>query len=191
MKIDIIYPHAGKGGFQRRKLLQILKWPFIACAIACPIVNYFTGGPLWSLVALMGLYMAWTLIFSPDLVEYNRISQFTKLATRSCILLILIDTFIAPGWAVSVVPIVGLGCLVICAVLFFTDLPRQKQNMLPMLIMIFLAMIASIVGSIVWKDESNWSMSVMGLVAFLLLITCVIILRKDFIRELKRRFHTK
>lgn len=191
MKIKVVYPHAEKYGFQRKKLIQILRWPFIALTVACPTVNYFTGGPAWSLVALMCLYMAWTQIFSLDLVEYNRISQFTKFAVRSCVLLILIDTFIAPGWAVAVVPIVGIGCLAACAVLFFSDFARQKQNMLPMLMMIFLAMAASIVGSIVWKDESNWAMSVLGLFAFLLLITCVIILRKDFIRELKRRFHTK
>jgi len=150
MKIKNVYPHTEKFGVQRKKLLLILRWPFLALAVACPVVNYFTGGPAWSVVALMGLYMAWTQIFSLDLVEYNRISQFTKLAVRSCILLILIDTFIAPGWAVKVVPIVGLGCLVACAVLFFTDFSRQKHNMLPMLFMIFLAIIGSVVGSIVW-----------------------------------------
>ena len=100
----------------------------LAAAIASVLVNWATGGKAWSLIVLMSLYMVWTLVLSPDLVEYNRISQFIKLITCTCILLTLIDVFLISGWAVIVVPIVGFGGLIVAGILFLTDLERQKQN---------------------------------------------------------------
>ena len=139
----------------------------------------------------MSLYTVWSLVLSPDLVEYNRISQFIKLITCSCILLTMIDIFLAPGWAIEVVPIVCFGGLTIAGVLFFTDLEKQKQNMLPMLLLIFLAIIGSIVGLCLWHEESRWALAVMGAFALALLFACAVTLGNDFVRELRRGFHIK
>ena len=139
----------------------------------------------------MGLYMVWTLVLSPDLVEYNRISQFIKLLLSSCLMLILIELFLAPGWAGVVVPIVGFGGLIVCAALFFSDMERQRQNMLPMLTLIFLAALGSAAGLLWLKPEVVWPMAVMGALSLALLISCIIALGRGFIRELHKRFHTK
>lgn len=160
-------------------------------ALICPVLNLVTGGKAWSIVVLMGLYMAWVLVLSPDLVEYNRISQCIKLITCSCVLLALIDIFLAPGWAIEVVPIVCFAGLAVCGVLFFTDLERQKQNMLPMLLLILLALAGSIVGLSLWHEESRWALAVMGVFAFSLLTACAAILGHGLLREFRRRFHTK
>lgn len=191
MKVKITYPHGVKRKLQRRKFLRIARWPVLFAAVICPVLNLVTGGKAWSLIVLMALYMVWTLVLSPDLVEYNRISQFIKLITCSCVLLALIDIFLAPGWAIEVVPIVCVCALAVSGVLFFTDLERQKQNMLPMLLLIGLTLVGSIVGLCLWHEESNWALAVMGVFSLILLVACVVTLDKDFLRELRRRFHTK
>lgn len=191
MKVEITYPQPQKKKLKRRKFLSIIKWPILLVSYICPIVNLLTGGKAWSLIVLMGLYMLWTLILSPDLVEYNRISQFIKLIFCTCVLLTLIDVFLAPGWAIQVVPIVCFGGLTVSGVLFFTDFERQKQNMLPMLLLIFLGIAGSVIGLSVWHEESNWALGVMGALAFALLVALMITLGGEFIRELKRRFHIK
>ncbi len=191
MKINIIYPPVEKRRLQYKKILNIVRWPVIFAAYICPIINILTGGKAWSIIVLMSLYMAWTLVISPDLVEYNRISQTIKLIVCSCILLTLIDVFIKPGWAIEVVPIVCFCGLVVSGILFFTDIERQKQNMLPMLLLIFFSIAGSVIGLCLWREESRWALGIMGAFALALLICCITVLGNDFLRELKRRFHVK
>ena len=191
MKIKITYPPVEKQKLHRRKLLSILRWPILFAALICPVMNIVTGGRAWSLIVLMALYMVWTLLLSTDLVEYNRISQFIKLVICSCVLMTMIDVFLAPGWAIEVVPIVGFCALAVSGVLFFTDIERQKQNMLPMLLLIFFALAGSVTGLCLWHEESRWALAVMGAFALALLVACMAALGSDFIRELRRRFHVK
>ncbi len=191
MDIKITYPAVTKKKLQRRKFLKIIRWPMIVAAIACPVVNIAVGGKAWSVIALMGMYMAWKLLLSPDLVEYNRLSQFIKLLTCSCLLQTLIEILIIPGWALTVVPIVTFGGLTVSGILFFTDMERQKQNMQPLLFLTILSLIASPVGLSIWSWEGNWALAAMGGTALLLLLSCAIVLGGDFLRELKRRFHIK
>ncbi len=191
MKLKITYPSVEKRKVQRKKILRILRLPFLAAAVVCPILNLITGGKAWSLVVLMSLYIAWTLLVSPDLVEYNRISQTVKATVNAGILLTLIDVFLASGWAIEVVPIVCFGGLIISGVLFFTNLERQKQNMLPMLLMIFITQLGAAIGLSVYHEQKRWALIVMGLISVVLLFACIIALGGDFIRELKKRVHVK
>lgn len=191
MKIKMTYPHVNLRRALGRKLVSILKGMSLFAGYICVVLNVAVGGKAWSLVVVMALYMFWTLVLSPDLVEYNRISQFMKLITCTCILLLLIDIFLSPGWAVEVVPIVCSVGLAVSAVLFFTDVERQKQNMLPMLLLIFIAIISSAFGLFLWHEESRWALAVMGAFGVALLAACAVVLKGDFLRELKRRFYTK
>ncbi len=191
MKLKITYPPVEKRKLQRRHFLRIIRWPVLFAVVMSPVVNYIIGGKAWSLIVLMSIYMAWSLVLSPDLVEYNRISQSIKLISFSCSLLAMIDFFLSPGWAIDVVPIVCFGGLVITGILFFTDLDRQKQNMLPMLFLIVIAILGSIVGVSIWRENSGWPLIIMGATAGLLLLACIITPRGEFLRELKKRFHVK
>ncbi len=192
MKFDITYPTVEKRRLKRNKFLHIVRWPVLFAAVICPVLNLITGGDAWSIIVLMALYMTWTLILSPDLVEYNRISQFIKATICTCVLLSLINMFLSSGWwAMEVVPIVSFCGLVVSGILFFTDLERQKQNMLPMLLLIFFAIIGSIIGLSLWHEESRWALAVMGVFAVSLLFACIVTLGAEFLRELRRRFHTK
>lgn len=191
MKVEITYPLRKKQRVQRQDIIRCAKWPFLFSAYICPILNICTGGKAWSVVVLWSLWMAWSFLFSPDLVEYNRISQLIKLITHASILLIMIDVLLAPGWAIEVVPIVCFSGLIVVGTLFFTDLDRQKHNMMPMLLLTVLSIISSIAGLIIWRQESQWALAVMGALAFALLAASFMVLGKDFIRELKKRFHIK
>lgn len=191
MDIKITYPALKKRQTFLDWLRFILKCLALAAIIACPIVNLCVGGKPWSLVVLMGVYTAWTLVLDPDLVEYNRISQFVKAVFCASLLLGLIDLALASGFAVKVLPIVIFSALLVAGGLFFSDLQRQKQNMMPMLTLILFSFIGTALGLSLYHGTGRWAMIVMGAVALGLLIGCIAILRKDFIRELKKRFHTK
>ena len=191
MNIKNTYPPVEKRKLQRKKLLSIIRWPYLAVACICPVINLLTGGKAWSTVTVMSMYMVWTMLLSPDLVEYNRISQFIKFITCSCVLLALIDVFLAPGWAMEVVPLVCCGGLIISGVLFFTDFEKQKQNMLPLLLLIFVALAGSGIGLCVWHEKNRWPLEAMGGTAAILLFACIVTMKNEFVRELRRRFHTK
>ena len=191
MKIKNTYPAPTKQTLQRRKLLNIVRWPFWIAGYGCPIINLIIGGKAWSAVVVISLIMAWKLVLCPDLVEYNRISQFIKLIACSCLLLGAIDLFLASGWAIKVIPIVSFGGLVGSGVMFFTDIQKQKQNMLPMLLLIFFCLIASIIGISALGKNSGWELIVMGSVALTQLLAIIFTLGKEFLRELRRRFHIR
>ncbi len=189
MDIKITYPTPKKQRIRREAFLFVAQWPMIATAILCPIINWIVGGKAWSVIVLMGLYTVWTLGLSIDLVEYNRISQCIKYTVYACITLVLIDVLIVPLYASLVVPLVGCGGLIVASILFLTDVSRQKQNMLPMLNLIFLSLIASAFGIAFYHHYDRLVFAIMGAMALIWLIVCICVLRGDFLRELRRRFH--
>ena len=191
MKIDITYPRPRRRGVFGSHWRLIAAWACVAAALACGVVNLCVGGPAWSAVAAMGLYTAWTLGLSPAMVECNRISQFIKLVVCACVLLALIDALLAPGWSLEVIPLVCSGALGVSLVLFFTDLERQKQNMGSLLLLMFVCMAGSLAGFPMWRESGGWALPAMGLAGAAALATCAAALRRDFRRELKRRFHTE
>lgn len=191
MKVKITYPIVNHKIIKRRKILDILLWPFLITAYSLPIVNLIVGGPLWFVVVLYALFMVWELLFNVDLVELNRISQFIKLIVHSSILLALIDIFLSPGWALEVISIVAFSALAVSGVLFFTDLKRQKQNMLPFIILIFLTMIGAILGLILSNYKNYWALIVMGAISLALFVGCILVLKTELITEFKKRMHIK
>ena len=191
MNIKNIYPLSNNKEFNKRKLLNILRWPFILSAILSVIVNVIVGGVWWSVIVVMGLYMVWHLAIQTDLVEYNRISQFIKATIYSCVLMLLIDTFLISGWALDVISIVSFASVFISGVLLFTDLNRQKQNMLPIFYLILIAVIWSIIGLSTALEINSWSLIVLACITIGFLLAIIVVLRGDFIREIRSRFHLK
>lgn len=191
MKIKITYPKVSPKIIKHQRLINFMKWPLLIAVVICPIINLINGGKAWSLVVLMSIYMTWDLVISRDLVEYNRISQFVKLITLTSLLLITIDIFLSPGWALDTVPILIFSGLIVTSVLFFTDIERQKQNIFPFLFLILLSIFSSIVGLSFYHEKDSWPLTVMGAVALFLLITLSITLKENIINELKKGFSVK
>ncbi|MFH1879631.1 MAG: DUF6320 domain-containing protein [Bacillota bacterium] len=191
MKIELVYPERTEKALQRSRILKFTRWPFLLAVYLCPILNLYFGGSAWSVVVLWALWMAWSMALSPDLVEYNRISQTIKLVEHVCVMLILIDLLLAPGWAVDVVFILCFSALILTAVLFFSDLNKQRQNMLPMLLFITISIAASIIGLTLWKGKDLWPAMLAGVLALALALACFSVLGRDFLLEFKKRFHTE
>ena len=189
MHVKQTYPSVKKGSKNRRQMLAILRWPFLSAAAACIIVNLAVSGPWWGVIAVLMLYIVWTLILSPDLIEYNRMSQSIKIVAWVSILLALIDILLVHSFALFVIPIVCFSGLVVCIVLFFTDLRRQKHNMLPLILFEVVSMIGSGVVLCVWNDPNNWPYIVLLSLSVLSFLSKVIVLGRDFKIELERRFH--
>jgi len=191
MKMLNTYPSAKKQKLQRNKIIEIVRWPFIIGVFVLPIVNIFTGTPLWSIVAIWSMWIVWSMLFSPQLVEYNRISNVVRLITNVAILLVLIDVFIASGWAIEVVAIVGFSGLGILSILFFSNLHKQRQNLFPMLLFIIVAIGLAITGIILWRESTHWSIITLATTGGAFLLTTAIVLRKDLLNEFAKRFHIK
>ncbi len=191
MDIKIIYPHIKKASLLRKRITYTAEWLVLLAAFVCPIVNLAVGGKAWSVIVVMSLYIVHTLILSTDLVEYNRISQSIKFVFLVCILLILIDLYLYPGWADFVTAIINCVMLFVAGVLFFTDFKKQKKNMLPMLWLIAISLIRSIIGICLADGGKQEAFIVMCTFSSILLLLFIITLRKDLLRELQCRFHTR
>ena len=191
MKVNNTYPSKKNKKFQRKQFINAIRWPYLIIAITCPIVNFCVGGPIWSPIAMMGMYVLWHLVIAIDLIEYNRISQVIKTTIYSCIILGMIDALLAPGWAPDVIALVCFGSLIVSGILFFTDYKKQRQNLQPMYYLIVISIVGCIVGLFDVYEAKNWILISLGGVAVALLIAIIFVLRSDFIKEFKCRFHVK
>ncbi len=189
MDIEIVYPTTTPQQRHRAWFINWAKWPFLAAAYACPILNLALGWPAWSVVVLWSLWILWSFTLSPALVELNRISQAVKLVVDAVILLVLIDWLLAPGWAAEVVPIVSFGALIVVGVLFFTDFRRQRQNMAPMLVLAVLCLVMGVGGLAFWGGQPKWPLIVLSSLAGALIIATILVPGASLIREAKKRFH--
>lgn len=189
MHVKNTYPIIKKGSKNRRLMLSVLRWPFLTAAAACIIVNIAIAGPLWGIIAVLTLYIIWRMILSPDLVEYNRVSQSIKIVMWVSILLALIDLLLVHSFALFVIPIVCFSGLVVSIVLFFTDLQRQKHNMLPLILFEVVSALGSAIVLCLWKSTYNWPYIVLLSLSVCCFFAKIIVLGRDFKIELKRRFH--
>lgn len=189
MNVKNTYPSVKSNYDNRRKAVIILRWPFILLAVASIVVNICVGGPCWCVVADFSLYVLWKLFVSPDLVEFNRISQSVKALWYVCILLVLIDIFLAHGFAIFVVPIVSFGGLFVCVVLFFSNIKRQIHNMLPLVNFILVSIVGSGIALYFNHSSGDWPFIVLLGLSIIFLFTLIIVLKEDFKREFQKRFH--
>lgn len=189
MKIEIIYPIIKKQSLKNR-LRRFCGLCFIFAGLSCSIINYSTGGNAWSVIVIWSMFLVWKQFISPDLVDYNRISQAIRFIVNSCVLLMLIDLFLAPGFAGIVIPIVEFSALILVCILFFTNFEKQKQNMMPLIFFSVVCLGESIIGLITWRDN-NWPFVVLIMISFTSLISCAVRLGKQFIIVCKKIFCVK
>lgn len=191
MLVKITYPEVTKCALHQRKLIHILRWPAGLAVYICPIVNIATGGVAWSLLVLFGIYLLWRFLLATDLVEYNRISQSSKLTLALCGAVGLVDILFSLNIALFVMPMLCFTGLCIASILFFTDLQKQKQNMLPMLFFLFICLIAGLLGVFLYKANFAWIYTLLFTTSVGLLLSFIVLLGEDFLLEFKRRFHTR
>lgn len=181
---------AARRGFDRRRMLRIWRWPFLGSGFACAVVNLSVGGKAWSIVVLWALYMLWADVFALNMVGYNRVSQCVKISVQVSVLLFLIEVCLASGWAFFVLPIVGFSALLLTAVLFFSDMRRQRANVMPMLLLAAVLLGISTVWG--WLLQAwSWPMIVMAAVSFATVAACMAAMGSTLLLNLKKYFHLK
>ena len=161
MEVELIYPALGKKDRAQEHWRLAANWILAVAAYACPIINLILGGKAWSLVVLWSIWCVWGGILNKPLVEYNRISQSVKALIYTAVMLVIIELFLSSGWAAFVIPIVCFGMLAVIATFFFTDLQRQRQNIMPML-WVILGTIVAVISALIIMPRLNWPMLVMS-----------------------------
>ena len=190
MDLEIIYPKIKKQSLAKLRVRYIFGLIFLAAALVCPVVNIVLGGPAWSVIVLWSLYMVWTLCLRLPLVERNLINLGVRFAVMTVVLLILIDRLLAPGWAEFVVPLVVYGALLALAALFFVNVSKQRQNVMPLVLLTFAVLVGSGVALFAFSLTS-WPMIVLACVSAALLTATVFTLRIRLFSEIRKRFHLK
>src|SRR5690606_22991895 len=190
LQINKTYPKPQKRKSHRSIIIGITKDIFLLSALLCAALNAWSGGKAWSVIVIWALFMIWTMFVSPDMIEYNRISQFTKAIVQSCIMLVLIDVFITSGWAANVVSIICFGSLIAVCLLLYTDFERQRHNLRPIILFSILSLIVTAVLVIISKGKVSWQVLVTFVLSFAVLAVCVKTMGWNIKSELKKMFHT-
>lgn len=189
MNVKVVYPAKNIRHDIRRAAIYWAKPAFILAAIISAVVNILMKGSAWSVIVIWSLWMIWSFVFTPTLIEHNRTSIAVKSSIHVTILIVIIY-MIYPSWpGIEVASLVVVGGLIITAILFFSNVSRQKQNVFPLLIFIIIAIIFSVVAFVLRGQEPlGWAMIVSISVALAIFLSTAIILRINFFRELKKRF---
>ena len=189
MNPKIIYPIPERQRMFFRRLREIVRIVFICASLICLLVNFLVKGKFWSIIVVWSLFSLWRLIFSLRLVEFSVYSHAVRVTLHTIILLFLIDHFLAPGWAQTVIPIVFFADLLLMFVIYYVTYDRRHRHLVSIL-MLGLINLISIPYSIRSWPIDNWIAFAFQAASLLLFVVLIIINRKDLIYELKVRFMT-
>lgn len=189
MNPKIIYPLPNTQHRFYRYLRYYSRIAFIVAAFVCLLVNYLAKGKAWSIIVVWSLFSAWRLFFSLRLVEFSIYSHAIKVTFYLVILLILIDSLLAPGWAQTVVPIVLFAYFLVMTILYFAIYSRRQRHLVSVMMLGALNLIMIPYSIHSWPIE-NWLAFAFGLSSLILFIIMVIANWKDIKYEIKARFLT-
>ncbi len=189
MNPKIIYPIPERQRMFFRRLREIVRIVFICASLICLLVNFLVKGKFWSIIVVWSLFSLWRLIFSLRLVEFSVYSHAVRVTLHTIILLFLIDHFLAPGWAQTVIPIVFFADLLLMFVIYYVTYDRRHRHLVSILTLGLINLI-SIPYSIRSWPIDNWIAFAFQVASLLLFVVLIIISRKDLIYELKVRFMT-
>jgi hypothetical protein len=187
MNPKIIYPVPERQSLFYRYLRNIVRIVFLVAALACLIVNFLIKGKMWSLVVIWSLFSVWRLVFSLRLVEFSIFAHANKVTFYLVVLLFLIDHFLVPGWAETVIPIVLFADLLVMFVIYFAIYDRKERHLISIVLLGVLNLITIPYSLHSWPI-SNWIAFAFQCASLLLFVTLLLINRKELIYEIRARF---
>ena len=190
MNLKITYPIPVRQNSFYRTMRNIVRIMFLTAAFVCVLLNIILKGKAWSLIVLWSLFSIWQLIFSLKLVEYSIFSHITYIFIDTIVLLWLIDRFLAPGWASTVIPIVFFAAMLTMFIIYFVTYDRKHRHLASMLVMGVLTLAAIPYYTHNWPIE-NWVAVAFQIASTVLFLILLIINWKDIPAELKVRFKIK
>lgn len=188
--IRIEYSDKTKGSLFLFWLRKVLKMLTFMGLLVCPVVNYYTGGKAWSVIADVAMIFFWIEFLSPDILENNAMRQVFRVGTFAIILNTLVGVLLSPGWLGFVLPIIGFSTLIISVVLFLSNLERHRNCIMPLLLETLMAIIGFLVANAL-EETLNWPIITLGALSFTIAILGLIVFHNDIWNELKKRLHIK
>ena len=186
MNLKIIYPVPRRQYRFYRLLREMARYLFVIAGAVCLLINFLLKGKAWSIIVVWSLIMAWRILFSLRLVEFSIYSHAIKVVAYLVVLLILIDRFLAPGWARTVVPIVVFGYLLVMFIIFFITYGRRRRHLMS-ITMLGILNLMLIPYSSSWPIR-NWVAFAFQIASIVLFIVMIIVNFRELRYELKARF---
>ena len=187
MNPKIIYPIPESQGTFYKSLRNLVRVIFLLASLICLLVNFLVKGKPWSIIAVWSLFSLWRLVFSLHLVEFSIFSHASRVTFYIVVLLLLIDHFLAPGWAQTVIPIVLFADLLVMFIIFFATYERRERHLASIIFLCILNLVFIPYSIRSWPIR-NWIAFCFQIASIVLLVIMIIINRKDLIYELKARF---
>ena len=188
MNSKIIYPIPKRQHTFYSTLRSYYAIASIICSIICLTVNYFTHTKLWSAVVIWVLYSIWHLVFSLKIVEFSIYAHAVRACFYIVILLGLIDFFLAPGWAQTVIPIVLFATMLIMLIIYFATYDKKDRH-LASILLLGIIIILSIPYSINSFPITNMIALGFHIASLILFFVLLIINRKEVVYEIKARLN--
>ena len=160
----------------------------ILISVICIIVNILTHTKPWSVIVVWSLFSLWSLVFSLKIVEFSIFAHAIRSSLYIIILLGLIDYFIAPGWAQTVIPIVLFATMLVMLIIYFITYDKRERH-LASILLLGLIVIISIPYSINSFPITNRIALWFHIASLIMFIVLLIINRKEVLYEIKARLN--
>lgn len=190
MKINVCYPPIKKKIREKYKIYNILCFILVLAILVCTIVNICVGGKPWVLFVIGGEINFYLIFVNKPLIDNLFIRRFTYTIFAICGYLYLIDFIEGTHWSSYVIKIICFSVLIFQATFLFAFYNKQKVQIIPIFLTTLLSVIIAIL-ALCGLIILNWPLIVFGLIGTALLIIFFTILRKNFIKELKKYFYIK
>ena len=188
MNPKIIYPIPKRQNMFYRILRSYARILFILTGIVCLIINILTKTPLWSIIVIWALFSIWRLIFSLKLVEFSIFSHGVRASFYVVVLLGLIDYFLAPGWAETVVPICLFGMMLMMTILYFVLYDRKDRHLASILLLGVYVMVSIPYSMHSWPI-TNWIAFSFLVAAVVIFIVLIVSNWSDVLYEIRSRLN--
>ncbi|MBR4462445.1 MAG: hypothetical protein IKS51_07710 [Erysipelotrichaceae bacterium] len=188
MNPKIVYPIPKRQITIYRTLRGYARILFLATAGICLLINLLTRTKLWSIIVIWALFSIWRLIFSLKLIEFSVFSHGIRACFYVVVLLGLIDYFLAPGWAQTVIPICMFGMMLVMTILYFV-LNGRKDRHLASILLLGVYVLVAVPYSLHSWPITNWIAFSFLVAAVLIFIILIISNWKDVLYEIRSRLN--
>ena len=177
----------------RRMILHALRiWTsrgLIGAFVVCAIVNLCVGGRPWILLVLLGEYILYLLFLYKEPIESSLLEQFTPIVYAVCGILLVANWWGSDSVEIAL-PMTYFGMLCGSFVLYLLEYRLYHRNLLPLAHCLLFAVFNALIGlALPWG--LNWPRIVLLSTSGFMVLVLVVLLRKTFWIECKKRFSTK
>ncbi len=188
MNPKIVYPIPVRQNMFYRTLRSYARIVFLFTAFVCLLVNLLTQTRLWSVIVIWALLGIWRLIFSLKLVEFSIFSHGVRASFYIVVLLGLIDYFLAPGWAETVIPICLFAMMLVMTILYFALYDRKDRHLASILLLGLYVLVAVPYSLHSWPI-TNWIAFSFLIAAILIFIILIVSNWHDVLYEIRNRLN--